>query len=237
MKKTLLFIILISNYYFANAQSFRMHVDTIKDASFGASTSLELHNFIVNTGTTPATYTWRLATSNTTNFVDWYVGICDNVICYTSGLTNSHTTATVNPGDSTQLKLTLAYGANPTNCVGNFSVIVSQQLSTKEAFYVANKNAGCTTIGITELNSFNSLSVYPLPFQNNFNLKISTQLQKTKSIEIYNLIGTVVFKQDIDATNSEELAISTPNLPKGIYFLSLFDANKRKLVSKRIEKN
>jgi hypothetical protein len=45
----------------------------------------------------------------------------------------------------------------------------------------------------------------------------------------------LVYKQEI--ANEDVVSVNAMNLPKGLYFVSLLDANRKILISKRIEKN
>lgn len=75
--------------------------------------------------------------------------------------------------------------------------------------------------------SIEGLSIYPNPASGN-KIYISTRLDQSKKIEVYNVLGKPILSADL---NGKELNISS--LDPGIYFLKIKEGNRsstRKLV-------
>jgi hypothetical protein len=84
-------------------------------------------------------------------------------------------------------------------------------------------------VGIENItNNSNSISIYPNPFSNE--LKIT---EHNGSIEIYNAIGQLIFKQGVIANE----VVNTSEFAKGIYILKLFDAENKLIQTSKVVKN
>jgi hypothetical protein len=95
--------------------------------------------------------------------------------------------------------------------------------------------AKCIT-GISKVSE-SQLVIFPSPFESSFSVKINTSI-KPKFLEVYNVIGTVVYKQELNGDGIADMATITPgNLPKGLYFVSISDADRKVLTTKRIQKD
>lgn len=75
---------------------------------------------------------------------------------------------------------------------------------------------------INESANPNNISFYPNPHNGTFNISISSQI-KNGSIEIYNSLGDLVFKQE---TINQENTIELSNQANGLYFVKVMSENK-----------
>ncbi len=113
--------------------------------------------------------------------------------------------------------------ANPSQCytvAGTY--IASLKVSNT---YVCSDSTQTTVVvtncsGISQYSNLSSqISIYPNPSNGIFNLSISQfDNEKTHDIEIYNLIGECVHRQNIISATSK---IDVNSLPNGIYNISL----------------
>ncbi len=77
----------------------------------------------------------------------------------------------------------------------------------------------CST-GISDLDPFFSFSVFPNPFTEELTLTIDDRmLEKTKSIQLYNMLGECVYS--LSEPHDNRVFIQRNNLPSGIYVLVL----------------
>lgn len=77
---------------------------------------------------------------------------------------------------------------------------------------------GQSFVGINEITSKNSLSIFPNPTSGQFNLKFDQPKQKTE-IKIYNSLGQLILQKNISSTDKISLSIS--DQPSGIYFVEV----------------
>lgn len=76
--------------------------------------------------------------------------------------------------------------------------------------------------GINEETNPNTISIYPNPNNGTFSISFSSQI-KNAILEVYNCLGTLVFKQEnINQENSVELS----NQANGLYFVKVMCENK-----------
>lgn len=81
-------------------------------------------------------------------------------------------------------------------------------------FYVSTP--GTTAIANPTLSKFN-LTVYPNPAKDAINIEVLGQLKEKAQIQLTNIIGQVVYKNE---TKDLNIYISIENIPNGIYLLS-----------------
>ena len=78
----------------------------------------------------------------------------------------------------------------------------------------------CSTEGIKEITSNNSISLYPNPTSGTFTLSYNSQLSTINSqLKIYDVLGQEVYTQPI--TNPNQTIINLPQLSNGVYFYQL----------------
>ncbi|MCX7549091.1 endonuclease [Xanthomarina sp. F1114] len=101
------------------------------------------------------------------------------------------------------------------NIEGNVSVVIDGNSSTSNRVVFDDLSWTCySTIGIGE-HSLNELSIYPNPVENRLNIQIK-DAQETQ-IEIYNILGKVVFSKTLQKSQS----IALDHLKTGVYIIKL----------------
>jgi hypothetical protein len=136
------------------------------------------------------------------------------------------------PFDSATISMTISTN----NMAGNGVISTSiTRVGTTVSFKNRTKLTvtACTNIGINDIKK-SDITCYPSPFQSNLNINLNN-ISTAKYVEFYNILGASVYKQDIDQSDAF-LSVNTTNLSKGLYFVSLLDANKKVITSKRVEK-
>ncbi len=81
-------------------------------------------------------------------------------------------------------------------------------------------------VGVEENDSEIKVLVYPNPATDNFYIEYAAG-QGNLQFELYNVIGSLVMSQQINATNAGKQIIHTNNLHKGIYLYTLVHGDKR----------
>lgn len=79
-----------------------------------------------------------------------------------------------------------------------------------------------TPTGINETTNPNNISIYPNPNNGTFNVSFPSQINNA-SIEVYNSIGALVYKQEII---NQENSIELSNQANGLYFVKVVRENK-----------
>lgn len=96
----------------------------------------------------------------------------------------------------------------------------------------------CLNFVITSINEKYTLDfvIYPNPNNGNFNIQFGENklVEKTITVSISNLLGQVLFTKTLSSNANPEMEITTENLVKGVYIVTLSQSNKnigqRKLV-------
>ena len=89
-----------------------------------------------------------------------------------------------------------------------------------------------STTGISSVTKEN-LNIYPNPSSGLFNLEFVGDISNTYQIEIYNMVGSVVYSKEINGMSFINEQINISNKAKGIYFISI-KCNKELVISKRL---
>jgi len=169
---------------------------------------------ISNSGTefTPATITIIVGDN-----VDFSLGTSHNAIEVSQATWNANGNTPLSGGFSTP------FGGG---------TVSADKLAVGTHYFVCKPHAslgmkGTITVldptGIAENTSKEDISIYPNPSNGNFQLQINTsQFAKKLDLGIYTVQGKRVYsKADMQQQTSSNIEIS--DLPKGIYFLRLFD--------------
>jgi len=82
-------------------------------------------------------------------------------------------------------------------------------------------NNGCSTLGLTEFQAINAISVYPNPVSQYF--MITSAQTKIDEVEIYNTVGQLVKTQKLTQTNN---VINIEELASGPYYLRIYNEGK-----------
>ncbi|MBS7788299.1 T9SS type A sorting domain-containing protein [Flavobacterium sp. CYK-55] len=82
------------------------------------------------------------------------------------------------------------------------------------------------TLAINQINRENEILVFPNPSSENFTITFPNKAITNFSVKITDGLGQIVFSKSIQNTN--ETTVNTSSFAKGIYFLSIEQANKIK---------
>ena len=228
---SLFVLVLLISFGSVRAQSYSFINDSIVATFQRCDTTQEAILTITNNSNKQDTLTWKRSVRNITWPSGWTVTTCDNNGCYLSSVNQKSFYVAAHTSENITMNVT------PNNIAGVGYIdlkIVNGQKDSISGFYRFNIN--CKSAGISNINSNSEFKIYPTPFTNSFTIE-STAASKIKTVEIYNLIGSLVYKQEVNL-NTETLVIS-PNvmMNKGLYFITAFDNNRKQLFSKRIQKD
>ncbi|MGP8214928.1 MAG: T9SS type A sorting domain-containing protein [Bacteroidia bacterium] len=87
--------------------------------------------------------------------------------------------------------------------------------------------------GINELSNNADISVYPVPNNGNFQLKITNYELRVENIDVYNILGEKVYSQAINQVQTNLNLNLNLNLDNGIYILRVI--TDKGIISKKIE--
>lgn len=123
-----------------------------------------------------------------------------------------------------------------TFCSNNICVAsnVSQNLNPLNSSlrnYAKTDNFGCITVTSMDdvSNNNESVTIYPNPGNGIFTIQSSEF--GTRNLEIYNMVGQVIYKTTIKNSQSK---IDLSSQPKGIYFIRVISENKDAISNKKI---
>jgi hypothetical protein len=137
-------------------------------------------------------------------------------------------------GESAEFELAFVFGRDYVNAGNTPGITVMQERVDSIRSYHANGFAttacGGSIIGLKdEIKENHGLVVYPNPFNHQF--RISYQPTNKSMMEIYNLLGSKVFSQEL---TKQETVFDLTNKPNGIYFIRVTDGDK--VLTKKIVK-
>jgi len=220
MKKFVLSLfILLGSAGVSMAQSFLTeHGDTVM-ANYTTGGPL-VHNNVKSASSAPVTLRWSIIASNVAS--GWtFAGFCDNVSCYTTNVLDGTLYTTDPYSDQWGLFEAQFNGDNATNNSVAWVQVQVEDVATsytRTLTFIATKYATSVS-GISKGDE--GVSLYPNPARNNVNVVFDPSLG-VKNIAVYNLIGKPVKVFKVNG-NSAKLEIS--EIPAGIYFLRLINAN------------
>ena len=137
-------------------------------------------------------------------------------------------------GESAEFELAFVFGRDYVNAGNTPGITVMQERVDSIRSYHANGFAttacGGAILGIKdELKENHGLAVYPNPFNHQF--RVSYLPTNKSKVEIYNLLGSKVFSQEL---TKQETVFDLTNKPNGIYFIRVTDGDK--VLTKKIVK-
>ncbi|EKT3963929.1 T9SS type A sorting domain-containing protein, partial [Flavobacterium psychrophilum] len=86
----------------------------------------------------------------------------------------------------------------------------------------------------TEENSFDTVSIYPNPSKDIFNISLPFSNEEY-SITIYNILGQLVLKDSFSGSNTNQNTINLSGKEKGIYYVKV-ESKSKKIIIKKIIK-
>jgi hypothetical protein len=203
------------------AQSFTVQYgDTAVGSGNGSDVSI--HNDISNTTSSDATYEWKIVSSSYPS--GWsFAGVCDNNQCYTSNDVLNGAAKTTNTVGANSSMLFKAVFTESGTANGSQAWVRTNIYPTGDPFSARNVTFIMTkssTTGVKTVVSDDDIVVFPNPARSSVNVVYDDNLG-VKNIGVYNLIGKMV---SIYKVNSTSAKLDVENLPSGIYFLRLFNA-------------
>jgi PKD repeat protein len=95
-----------------------------------------------------------------------------------------------------------------------------------QAIYIDNINL-LSPVGITEHTIDQSMKVYPNPNNGNFTLNFSSSTAQNFSIELYDVLGNIIYKDELNQFKGEYLhTFNDLKIDQGIYFVTIKTAKK-----------
>ncbi len=252
MKKTLLIVLMFLGVLapgFVKAQTFTVPFDTVFITMPYNTYHIDAFDNITNiTYPSGMVINWHVFASNfPADFCkNLALGICDNKQCYNNrndsvlwnrntnsgSLYTSNTTgsgyAIDTPG---QFELQLSLGPNNTSGVYYLSVNLADAASSyaKNITFVINR----PTTAVTNINKVSDeILLYPNPAINDLNVVYDASLD-IKTIAVYNIIGKVMSVYKVPGTSAN---LNLENVPSGIYFLRLYNADGENVITKKFTK-
>lgn len=205
------------------AQSFSVQHDTI----YATVSSLSnVSDAILNNTNNTVTINWNVIATNFPS--DWInaLGICDNVACY-NNVTNGqvHTLSLNSNAADFHLQMDLSNATTGTYYLTVNMVQPGTVSGATETYIITKAN-----LGVNGLNNDDNISLYPNPATSNINV-VYGQNAGVKNIAVYNIIGRVMTFYKVTNNGSANLDIS--NIPSGIYFIRLLDANGNTIATRK----
>lgn len=226
-------------YSNANAQTFTMERDT----AFFTSTSATLQNIydtVAPMGSAVA-LKWNVVSSNFP--ADWLSasGICDNNNCYSfngpTGLWPAGTmkTSSSYPVAGANHDFHLQFNASGITTSGTYYVRTRlyNSATSGDTAYATFMITASAPSGVSNVNRSNEdLSLYPNPATSEINL-VYGGTADVKTVSIYNIIGKLM---SVYRVNGNSANMSLENMPGGIYFVRLADAQGQIVATRKFTK-
>ncbi len=215
----------------ATAQDFTMQKDTVK--AYAANTGFESFNYITNKTSGNLKVDWRVISHTLPAGTAWVTafGLCDNVTCYSSSILSGATTQTTDDiVASGTAPFKIQYG-DLTSASGPGPYYVTAELKTANTTdtVVFQFNKFATSVAGVSSAKNDNIVVYPNPARDEINVLFDRSMD-VKNITVYNLIGKAVTVYKVSG-NSAKLDIQ--NIPSGIYFLRMLDAQGHVLATRK----
>ncbi len=125
-----------------------------------------------------------------------------------------------------QSKQTPNYVFNLTGFVGQIDN--SSPYTSSYVLIPRDSNDLQNAVGITEIQE-NTMIIYPNPANNKVN--IISNLNNNAEVRIYNLIGNLVYNQNITSNQTD---IDVSKFKKGIYFVNIYDKSSGKSITEKL---
>ncbi|MGV3698204.1 RCC1 domain-containing protein [Flavobacterium sp.] len=107
-----------------------------------------------------------------------------------------------------------AFGLNVLGMLGNGT--------TTNSLTPVLVNGSCQNLSIDQINENNTLLIYPNPNNGNFTIDFDSLLGE-KKIEIYNILGQIIYNSKVD---NEHAVINLSGKPKGIFICRISQGSK-----------
>jgi hypothetical protein len=109
------------------------------------------------------------------------------------------------------------------SCMNMFAICQTQRMmaalnGVRQQFLNSN---GCLMNGVDDMPNLKNISIIPNPANDNLTLDINLMKQDNLSYSLVNILGSIVYKNNIGNGNGGKFSINTTALPAGIYSLQL----------------
>ncbi|ULC60224.1 S8 family serine peptidase [Flaviramulus sp. BrNp1-15] len=194
---------------------------------FSAGTSSELRATICWTDPAGATSSspGNILSPRLVNDLDLRIEDASSTIFTPWKLDNTNVAAAAIKGDNNVDNIERIDIASPVG--GNYTLTVTHKGSltnSSQAFSIIITGANLTLS--SKKNAFSTLKVWPIPASTKINIQYKTLLETSK-LMLYNINGSLVFKDDLPISLSDNYTINTSKLSKGIYFLNIASGNSK----------
>lgn len=232
MKKILLAAFtLVSTLGFnaASAQTFvtTTGMDTVA-GNIGSLGDIDIHNDIKSL-VDSVKITWKVESYNFAPGITTS-GFCDNANCWLgapllagSSYTSDYYYKNVAGTFKAQY---LDDGTAAVGSVSSMTILTAGGATTKKLVFVVTK----TTTGLVTTVKEEAVNVYPNPARDFVNVKYDPR-SGVKSIAVYNLIGKTV--QNYKVTDNSSARLDLDNIPAGVYFMRLMNAQGQIVATRR----
>lgn len=218
----------MNNWQYAPGQVYTFNVTVARNASSLFGMGLEA---LTSTNSNAGTFTMtNPSTSLKTKTVS---GVVRNNVCHT-----------LNGGATAAAKTFTFNWTAPVTATGNVTVYftgVAANGDGNEAgdyVYSGSQVLSPITTGVESLSLSNSLTVYPNPIKDNFNLSFELQKPENISAEILDCSGkqvlSVVRNEMINDKYSTQISLKDKGIKGGLYFLHVKQSNGNSVVKKLI---
>lgn len=200
----------------AEAQNFTVAHDTVW---YTVHTNANIYDSVMNTSSSNLELKWKVISHDfPANWVEG-TGICDNVVCYSTGVLGGtqYTTGLIDPSGylDFHLQINLTDADPGTHYV---TVEMTEALGTpKNMTFIITKYANSVK---KTLKADDNLMLYPNPAQREVNINLNS-VQNVKTIAIYNMIGRVMSINRVSGTTAR---LDISNMPQGVYIMRFMDA-------------
>lgn len=237
MKKTLLLAFITAiGFTSVKGQTFTTQNAAMGDSSTASGSGIvEVYNKLKSTNTAAVKVSWRITAASTTltgSNPSWTVnGFCDNVLCYTNAtqLLAGQTYTTDTFSTAFEDFHALLDGTNaPVGSSAWIQVRVTDQTSGYQRMltFIATK----TPTGVNSVKaSDDDVQVYPNPAHDHINVRFDGNLG-VKNVAIYNMIGKTVSYYRVQGSSA---GLPLTDIPSGIYFIRLMDAQGHVVATRR----
>jgi hypothetical protein len=242
MKKILLSVTLLCSFALCSVgQTFTTQYASNGDTAIVAYTSnpeIEVKNLIQNITNDDITLKWKIVDHNLTGSAWVLGGFCDNITCYTNTADllagNAKTTNPILANSNIDDFHAILDGTNaPSNSFAWVQVEVTDEAAHYSRFltFIATRDL-INNVSTVLKSSDDGVVLFPIPARNKLNLVFRPELG-VKSVAIYNLIGKPVSSFKV---NDKNISLEIGNIPSGIYYVRMMDAQGRVVATRKFTK-
>lgn len=230
MKKILLSLLTICSAFgfSASAQTF---LTSAADTVWGNITpggTLNLHNDIKSASASPIKITWHIDDYSFAPKMGTG-GVCDNSLCRDSsslfGLGATFTSDDYTNVFNEFKAIFTDYGA-ANGAKSLLAVTATSGATTRHLVFIVTK----VQTSVPSVNVNDNITMFPNPAKDFINVLYDAKAN-IKTAAIYNLIGKTIQVYKVSDNNSAKLDLN--NIPSGIYFLRLMNANGQVVATRR----